>query len=71
MTVTTMLPELVLRSFDADWDRDVLVCSQPDAALGDYAQVHHVTPDAELASPTVPISAPIAGFFAGAPDTAL
>jgi len=25
-------------------DRDVLVCSQPDAALGDYAQVQHIAP---------------------------
>jgi len=52
-------------------DRDALVCSQPDAALGDYAQVQHVAPDAELVSPTLPIRVPIAGFFAGAPDTTL
>jgi Uma2 family endonuclease len=52
-------------------DRDALVCSQPDAALGDYAQVQHITSDAELVSPTLPIRAPIAGFFAGAPDTTL
>jgi Uma2 family endonuclease len=52
-------------------DRDALVCSQPDAALGDYAQIQHITSDAELVSPTLPFRAPIAGFFAGAPDTTL
>ncbi len=52
-------------------DRDALVCSQPDAALGDYAQVQHITSDADLISPTLPIRVPIAGFFAGAPDTTL
>ena len=51
--------------------RDVLVCSQPDTMLSDYAQVQHVAPDSELVSPTLPIHAPIAGFFAGAPDTTL
>jgi Uma2 family endonuclease len=51
--------------------RDTLVCSQPDAALGDYAQVQHVASDAELISPTLPIRSPIASFFAGAPDTTL
>jgi len=51
--------------------RDVLVCSQPDTMLSDYAQVQHVAPDSELVSPTMPIHAPIAGFFAGAPDTTL
>jgi Uma2 family endonuclease len=52
-------------------DRDALVCSQPDAALGDYAQVQHITSEADLISPTLPIRVPIAGFFAGAPDTTL
>ena len=51
--------------------RDALVCSQPDAALGDYAQVQHVAAEAELVSATLPIRVPIAGFFAGAPDTTL
>jgi Uma2 family endonuclease len=51
--------------------RDALVCSQPDAMLGDYAQVQHVSPDSELVSPTLPIRSLIAGFFAGAPDTTL
>jgi Uma2 family endonuclease len=37
----------------------------------DYAQIQHVAADADLVSPTLPIHAPIAGFFAGAPDTTL
>jgi Uma2 family endonuclease len=52
-------------------ERDALVCSQPDAALGDYAQVQHVAPGGELVSPSLPIRATVAGFFAGAPDTTL
>jgi Uma2 family endonuclease len=51
--------------------RDVLVSSQPDAMLGDYAQVQPVAPNSELVSATLPIRALIAGFFAGAPDTTL
>ena len=52
-------------------ERDLLVCSQPDLMLGDYAQVSHIAAAAELVSPTLPICAPIAEFFAGAPDTTL
>lgn len=52
-------------------ERDMLVCSQPDTAMGDYAQTDHILPDGELISPTLPVHTPIAGFFAGAPDTAL
>jgi hypothetical protein len=44
------------------------ICS---TKLGDYAQVQHGTRDSELISPTLPIRVPIAGFFAGAPDTTL
>jgi Uma2 family endonuclease len=51
--------------------RDVLVCSQPDPAFGDYTQVDHVASDTELTSPTLPIQAKVAGFFANAPDTTL
>jgi Uma2 family endonuclease len=51
--------------------RDVLVCSGPDKALGDYADSRLVPADGELISPTLPVRAPIAGFFAGAPDTML
>ena len=47
--------------------RDLLVCSLPDAALGDYARSDYV--DDELISPTLPVRAAIARFFAGAPDT--
>ncbi len=49
--------------------RDVLLCSQPDATLGDYANSEHIASDAELVSPTLPIRAAITNFFAGAPDT--
>jgi Uma2 family endonuclease len=51
--------------------RDVLVCSLPDESMGDYAQVQHIAPDAELGSPTLQVRAAVAGFFAGAPDTTL
>ena len=50
---------------------DVLVCWQPDAALGDYAQVRLVAADAQLASPTLPLQLTVADLFAGAPDTTL
>lgn len=51
--------------------RDVLVCWQPDAALGDYAQVRLVAADAELVSPTLPLRVMVTDLFAGAPDTTL
>lgn len=51
--------------------RDVLVYAQPDAELGDYAASLRVDPDGELASSALPFRSPIAGFFAGAPDTTL
>ena len=51
--------------------RDVLVCTQPDITMGDYAQVQHIASDGDLISPTLPFHAPVADFFAGAPDTTL
>lgn len=51
--------------------RDVLVCSEPDVAIGDYLQTTHVAPDGELASPTLPIRTPVERFFQGAPDPTL
>jgi Uma2 family endonuclease len=51
--------------------RDVLVYTQPDQTMGDYAQAQHVLPDAELMSPTLPFRAAVADFFANAPDTTL
>lgn len=51
--------------------RDVILCTHPDEFLGDYAQSQLLTSDAELVSPTLPIRASVAGFFAGAPDTTL
>jgi hypothetical protein len=56
-------PDLALRS--------LLVYSQPDAALGDYAHSERIDPDAELVSPTLPVRIPVAAFFADAPDTTL
>ncbi len=52
-------------------ERDVLVHSQPDPATGRYASTVHVPPGGELVSPTLPFRAPVASFFAGAPDTTL
>jgi Uma2 family endonuclease len=51
--------------------QDILVCSRPDAMLGDYAQSEYVASDGVLTSPTLPVSVAIAMFFAGAPDTSL
>lgn len=51
--------------------RDLLVYSQPDKDLGDYAASTLVPPDGELVSPTLPVRAAIAGFFDGAPDPTL
>src|SRR5436853_4240876 len=39
--------------------RDVLVCSRPDATLGDYTQTELVGPEGELVSPTLPIRAAV------------
>jgi Uma2 family endonuclease len=49
--------------------RDLLLCTQPDAALGDYASSDLIAPDGTLVSPTLAVRAPIARFFADAPDT--
>lgn len=52
--------------------RDVLVCWQPDASLGDYAQVRLIAPGERLAAATLPgVSALVNDLFAGAPDTTL
>ena len=51
--------------------RDVLVCTQPDPALGDFAESRLVTSGAELASPTLPVRFAVEQLFAGAPDTSL
>ncbi|MGH2351208.1 MAG: Uma2 family endonuclease [Chloroflexota bacterium] len=51
--------------------RDVLVCTQPDAALGDYGQSQLLGQESELVSPTLPVHFAVATLFAGAPDTTL
>lgn len=45
-------------------ERDVLLHSEPDAALGQFLQVTHIPADGELVSPTLPFRAPVAAFFA-------
>lgn len=50
---------------------DVLVCSHPDADLGDYAQAHLVGHGQELVSPTLPVQLDVRSLFAGSPDTTL
>ena len=52
-------------------ERDLLLLSEPDAALADFLVRVHVPADGTLVSPTLPIRAVIAGFFAGAPDPSL
>jgi len=49
-------------------ERDALVLSQPDPALGDFLQVTHIPSDGELVSATLPFRAPLTACFAGAPD---
>lgn len=51
--------------------RDVLVCSQPDSTLGDYAQSRLFATGDELISTTLPIRFSVASLFDGAPDTTL
>jgi hypothetical protein len=48
--------------------RDVLVLTQPDSASGVYLQTTTIAQTNELASPTLPFRAMVAGFFAGSPD---
>jgi len=45
--------------------RDVLVCSHPDASLSDYTEARQFTADVELVSPTLPIRVPVAALFEG------
>jgi len=52
-------------------ERDLLLLSRPDQASGLYLQSANVAPDGELVSPTLPLRAAIAGFFAGSPDETL
>jgi Uma2 family endonuclease len=51
--------------------RDVLVLTEPDQALGDFASSRLVLADAELESPTLPVRFRVEQLFAGAPDTTL
>jgi len=49
-------------------ERDVLVLSRPATAAGRYLHATVVAPDGELASPTLPFRAAVAGFLVGSPD---
>jgi Uma2 family endonuclease len=49
-------------------ERDVLVLSQPDPALGDYLHTVTFTQFQELISPALPVRTAVAGFFDGSPD---
>lgn len=49
-------------------ERDVLVHHQPEPATGQYTQISRIAPEDELISPTLPFRAPVAAFFADAPD---
>ncbi|HEX5503812.1 MAG TPA: Uma2 family endonuclease [Thermomicrobiales bacterium] len=51
--------------------RDLLVHGEPEPGTGQYLQVTHFPPASELASATLSCRAPVAAFFAGAPDTTL
>lgn len=49
----------------------MLVCTRPDAALGDYAQPDHALPNGKFVAPTLSFRTTVADIFAGAPDTTL
>ena len=52
-------------------ERDILVHSEPEPASGQYLRLERVPPDGTLVSPTLPVRAAVAAFFAGvAADTA-
>lgn len=52
--------------------RDVLLCWQPDQALGTYTQVRLIAPGERFAAATLPnVGANVDDLFAGAPDTTL
>jgi Uma2 family endonuclease len=43
--------------------RDVLVCTLPDASLGDFTEVHRFDADSDLISPTLPIRVSVASLI--------
>ncbi len=51
--------------------RDVLVYTFPDLARGIFTQSTVVAADDDLISPTLPFRAPVASFFADAPDVTI
>jgi Uma2 family endonuclease len=51
--------------------RDVVLCTEPDPASGDYLRTQRIESSGELASPTLQVRFTVADLFAGAPDTTL
>jgi Uma2 family endonuclease len=52
--------------------RDVLLCWQPDATLGDYAQSRLIPSGERVSAATLPgVGTLVADLFAGSPDTTL
>lgn len=51
--------------------RDILVYSEPDAALSDYTSVRRFTVESELVSPTLPITVAVAALFEDAVSPAV
>ena len=51
--------------------RDVLICSQPDPAQGDFGRSEIIGGDATLVAHTLPVQFTVASLFAGIPPTAL
>ena len=51
--------------------RDVLICTQPDPTLGDYAESKLFGEGSVLSSPALPLRTAVSSLFAGAPDTTL
>jgi hypothetical protein len=49
----------------------VLVCTDPDAMLGDYTQTRRFATTDQLVSALLPMRVVVADLFAGAPDTTL
>jgi Uma2 family endonuclease len=49
-------------------ERDILVYTEPDAALGDYIHVDRITATGRLVAATVPVQITVASLFEGAPD---
>ncbi len=52
-------------------ERDVIAYDDPDPVKGDYRRRRQFAGQDELVAATLPFRAPVASFFAGAPDTTI